>query len=182
MDDKSNMVKVIELLMEIEENSEENDGGGEYFIAEDGLKHDNYSFDGDWSDAFNDSYYSPTKDYSADWYTPAWVTDDDYSIGKSFYDNRDSYSTYSKDLFNYDYNYWDDPIYDYTPSYDYGYDYLDSKDSYTSDYFDYDYTPHTSPSYDYTPSYDYDSYDYDSYDSYDYNEYTDDTCYSYYCY
>jgi hypothetical protein len=38
MDEESNMVKVVELLMEIEESSEENDGGGEYFIAEDGTK------------------------------------------------------------------------------------------------------------------------------------------------
>lgn len=86
-----------------------------------GLKYDNYSFDGDWSDAFNDSYYAPTKNYSAEWYTPAWITQNDYYIGKSFYDTRNSYKSYDHNFSNYDYDYLDDPIYKYTPSYNYGY-------------------------------------------------------------
>lgn len=175
-----------------------------------GLKYDNYSFDGDWSDAFNDSYYAPTKNYSSDWYTPAWVTQDDYYVGKSFFDSRNSYTTYDSSTYDYDYDFWDDPIYNYTPSYNYGYNYLDSVNTYKSDYFDYDgytstyttpsynsYNSYTSPTYNSytTPSY-YDtynsyttpsnnSYTTPSYNSYTspsyYNSYDDgSTCYSYY--
>lgn len=147
-----------------------------------GLKYDNYSFDGDWSDAFNDSYYSSSKSYSSDWYTPSWVTQDDYSVGKSFYDSRNSYSTYDYNNFDYDYNFWDDPIYDYSPSYDYGYDYNDYLDTYTSDSLEYDSLYDSSYLNDYSDDYNYDSYDYDygTYDSYSpsYNSY--DTCYDYY--
>jgi hypothetical protein len=149
-----------------------------------GLKYDNYSFDGDWSDAFNDSYYSPTKNYSSDWYTPSWITQDDYYVGKSFYDARKSYTSYSNNLFDYDYDFWDDPIYSYKPSYNYGYNYLDSFSSYKSSYFDEDdyysiykpFSSHSSSSYgtykpysSYNSLYDYSTPSYNSYSSPSYN-------------
>lgn len=84
-----------------------------------GLKYDNYSFDGNWADAFNKSYYNPTRNYSSDWYTPTWITQDNYSLGKSFYKARNDYSTFSYKSNNYNYKFWDDPIYHYTPSYNY---------------------------------------------------------------
>lgn len=156
-----------------------------------GLKYDNYSFDGDWSDAFNDSYYSSDRNYSSDWYTPSWLTQDDYYIGKSFYNNRNTYTNFSYDLYDYDYSYWDDPIYDYTPSYNYGYDYLDYYDTYTSPYSssldDYNWNGgyNSYDSYDYSSINSYNSWDTYDYNSYDYNggnNYYDsyDSCYSYY--
>jgi len=140
-----------------------------------GLKYDNYSFDGNWSDAFNDSYYSPTKKYSSNWYTPAWVTQDDYFVGKNFYDSRNSYTTYNAKSTDYTYKFWDDPIYSYKPSYNYGYNYLDSFSTYKSNYFDYNssssykpYNSYSSSSYNNsytTPSYTSPSYSYPSYTS-----------------
>lgn len=164
-----------------------------------GLKYDNYSFDGDWSDAYNDSYYSSDRDYSADWYQPAWETQDDYWIGESYYDTKYDYETYDYNDYDYGYDFWDDPVYDYSPSYDYGYDaydiyepptsYFDTPsfnvlgddyDTYSPSYeynapsFDYDYDYYSYPSYsDYEYEYNsplYDTYDsYDSYDPFDYN-------------
>lgn len=136
-----------------------------------GLKYDNYSFDGDWSDAYNNSYFSSTRNYSSDWYKPTWVTQDDYQLGKSFYDTRSNYSTYSYDLYDYDYDYRSDPIYEYNPSYSYGYDYMDSISSYESPYSSYDNyasTPYSSSySSPYSSSYDNSSslYDNDCYSS-----------------
>lgn len=137
-----------------------------------GLKYDNYSFDGDWSDAYNDSYFSSSRNYSSDWYKPSWVTQDDYYVGKNFYDNRNSYSTYTNDLYDYDYSYWDDPIYKYTPSYNYGYNYFDSLDTYESPYASYDdydsSSLYGSSSYNsYTSPYSSSLYDYGSSSSYD---------------
>lgn len=152
-----------------------------------GLKYDNYSFDGDWSDAFNDSYFSPSRDYSSDWYTPAWFTQNDYYVGKSFYDSRNNYSGFDYKNYDYDYSFWDDPIYDYTPSYDYGYNYLDSYNSYKSPYssslnfdsynssFDSDFN--NSYDYDFGSSYDYDSSYSNSYDSFDSCSYSYLSCY-----
>jgi hypothetical protein len=48
------------------------------------LKFDNYS----WTSTqglFNNSYYAPTKNYSSNWYTPSWVTDQNYYTGKALY-------------------------------------------------------------------------------------------------
>lgn len=99
-----------------------------------GLKYDNYSFDGNWADAYNDSYFSPTKNYSSDWYTPSWFTQSDYYVGKSFYDTRNSYSNFTYTPTNYSYNFLSDPIYTYTPSYNYGYKPLDLYSSTSSSY------------------------------------------------
>lgn len=85
-----------------------------------GLKFDNYSFDGNWSDAYNDSYFAPTKKYSSNWYTPSWITQKDYYIGKNFYDNQKSYKSYNYYDYNYNYDFLSDPIYKYRSDYDYG--------------------------------------------------------------
>lgn len=162
-----------------------------------GLKYDNYSFDGDWSNAYNDSYYSPTKNYSSDWYTPTWITQEDYYIGQSFYDTKSSYKSYDYSLFDYDYDFRTDPIYKYTPSYNYGYradDLFDSGvNSYSSSYkslSDYGSSylkPYSSSSLynSYTP---YSSYSspYSSHGSSLYNntyldDYSSDDCYTLYC-
>jgi hypothetical protein len=45
------------------------------------LKYDNYS----WRPSqglYNKSFFNPTKNYSSDWYTPSYITDSDYYIGK----------------------------------------------------------------------------------------------------
>lgn len=97
-----------------------------------GLKYDNYSFDGNWASAYNDSYFSPTKNYSSDWYTPSWFTQSDYYVGKSFYDTRSSYTNFDYTPTNYSYNFLSDPIYTYTPSYNYGYNPSDLYSSYGS--------------------------------------------------
>ena len=147
-----------------------------------GLKYDNYSFDGNWSDAYNDTYFSSTKNYSADWYKPTWVTQENYYVGKSYYDSRNSYSTYTTNKDDYTYKYWDDPIYSYKPTYNYGYDYLDSFSTYKSNYFDKDiYNSYKAPTYDYsTPSYNsYTTPSYNSYTTPTYNSYTTPTYNSY---
>lgn len=55
---------------------------------------DNYSYKG--GNSFNSSYYYPTKNYSDNWYTPSYVTQPDYSVGKSYYD----LNTYSPPSYN----------------------------------------------------------------------------------
>ena len=53
------------------------------------LKFDNYS----WTPSqglYNTSYYAPTKNYSSDWYTPSYITDPDYNVGKSLYESGQS--------------------------------------------------------------------------------------------
>lgn len=92
-----------------------------------GLKYDNYSFDGNWSSAYNDSYFSSTKKYSSDWYTPSWITQKDYYTGKNFYNNRKNYSSFDYNSSNYSYDFLSDPIYKYRSSYDYGLDNLKPK-------------------------------------------------------
>ena len=60
------------------------------------FKFDNYS----WTPSqglYNTSYYAPTKNYSSDWYTPSYITDPYYYLGKSLYESGqsglDSYTT-----------------------------------------------------------------------------------------
>ncbi len=136
------------------------------------LKYDNYGFDGDWSDAFNESYYSSDRNYSSDWYTPTWITQDDYWTGKSFYEMRHSYDDYSYDTFDYDYDYWDDPIYEYTPTYDYGYDPIEL---YESSYEYEPYEPYEYEPYEYEPLYKYEPYEPYEYEPYgsSYDDYYD---------
>lgn len=55
-------------------------------------KFDNYGYKSG-SNSVNSSYYYPTKKYSADWYTPSYITQPDYNIGKSYYDLNTSYKT-----------------------------------------------------------------------------------------
>jgi len=53
------------------------------------FKFDNYS----WTPSqglYNKSYYAPTKNYSSDWYTPSYITDPYYYLGKSFYESGQS--------------------------------------------------------------------------------------------
>lgn len=152
-----------------------------------GLKYDNYSFDGDWSDAYNDSYFNSDKNYSSDWYTPSWITQDDYWTGKYFYDQRNSYKDYHYNLFDYDYDFWDDPIYDYSPSYDYDYDY-DYLDFYSTPYTSPYSTPYLTPYFTpystpyYSPYYTPYRYDPPSYFDYDYNYDYDYEPYNYFDY
>ena len=69
---------------------------GYYRSDANAYKYDNYSFKGNWNDAYNTSYYAPTKSYSSSWYQPAWNTQSDYWYGKSSYDSlhSNSYSSY----------------------------------------------------------------------------------------
>ena len=53
------------------------------------FKFDNYS----WTPSqglYNKSYYAPTKNYSSDWYTPSYITDPYYYLGKSLYESGQS--------------------------------------------------------------------------------------------
>ena len=53
------------------------------------FKFDNYS----WRPSqglYNPSYYAPTKNYSSDWYTPSYITDPYYYLGKSLYESGQS--------------------------------------------------------------------------------------------
>jgi len=53
------------------------------------FKFDNYG----WTPSqglYNPSYYAPTKNYSSDWYTPSYITDPDYYLGKSLYESGHS--------------------------------------------------------------------------------------------
>lgn len=53
------------------------------------FKFDNYS----WTPSqglYNTSYYAPTKNYSSDWYTPSYITDPYYYLGKSLYESGQS--------------------------------------------------------------------------------------------
>lgn len=65
-------------------------------------KSDNYSYKG--GNSFNASYYYPTKNYSDSWYTPSYVTQTDYSVGKNYYDSNTysspSYNTYRAPSYN----------------------------------------------------------------------------------
>ena len=45
----------------------------------------NYSYKG--GSLYNKSYLFPTKQYSSSWYTPSYITDPDYSLGKSLYNS-----------------------------------------------------------------------------------------------
>ena len=59
------------------------------------LKYDNYSYRG--GDLYNNSYYGSSKNYSSSWYQPSYVTDTNYSTGKSLYESKsyNSYNSYS---------------------------------------------------------------------------------------
>ncbi len=53
------------------------------------FKFDNYG----WTPSqglYNKSYYAPTRNYSSDWYTPSYITDPYYYLGKSLYENGQS--------------------------------------------------------------------------------------------
>ena len=58
------------------------------------LKFDNYS----WTPSqglYNNSYSAPTKNYSTDWYTPSYITDPNYYLGKSLYESGSFIPSYS---------------------------------------------------------------------------------------
>ena len=63
------------------------------------LKYDNYS----WKPSqglYNKSYFTPTRNYSSDWYTPSYITDPNYYFGKSIYESR-SYRSYDLPSYRY---------------------------------------------------------------------------------
>lgn len=76
---------------------------GYYRSNPNAYKYDNYSYKGG-TNSFNSSYYYPTKNYSDSWYTPSYVTQPDYSVGKSYYDlntySPPSYNTYRAPSYN----------------------------------------------------------------------------------
>jgi len=163
---------------------------GYYRSEPNALEYDNYSWEpGD--DLFNKSYYSSTRNYSSNWFTPSWIWDDEYQIGKRWHDTYGGGNGYSGSIFgdsttyptvsSYS-DYWDN-------SWDYGWDsYNSSSDLFnTWDYdwednsYDYDFGIGSDSygGYDWYNDYNYgydsplDSYDYGGYDSCDSYDYYD---------
>jgi hypothetical protein len=69
------------------------------------LKYDNYSYKG--GSLYNPSYFSSTRSYSSNWYTPSYLTDPYYYTGKSLYSSGSYYpsSLYSSPSYNFLNNY-----------------------------------------------------------------------------
>lgn len=88
---------------------------GYYRSNPNAYKYDNYSYKGG-TNSFNSSYYYPTKNYSDSWYTPSYVTQPDYSVGKSYY-NLNTYPQINQTYSPPSYNTYQAPTYNSYPSY-----------------------------------------------------------------
>jgi hypothetical protein len=72
---------------------------GYYRTPANGLRYDNYSYDG--GDLYNQSYGS----YGASWDTPAWYTDDSYYTGQEYYNSyNNTYDEYYQNDYYEDYS------------------------------------------------------------------------------
>jgi len=103
---------------------------GHYRSEPNALKYDNYSWrEGD--GLYNKTYFYSTRNYNINWYTPSYLWDKDYYLGKYYYElnhnsyhhNYNSYKWHSFDSYRYntyrynhylfDYDYYDYDLYGY---------------------------------------------------------------------